>query len=229
MFLSLPKSELKDYIGSQLKHFFPDGYHFVGSDVDSAMNLALERTEYCFEKITSTGYTKEGRACFSHLHSDQYSQFIYYLSNSLWNISQNKILCDKMVMLNKLLNGMFFTYNVQLPNIFLFGHPVGSVLGKANYSDFLVVLQNVTINTGFDDEGNPAPNLGKGLFLGAGASIMGNKKIGDRVSIGAGATLYNTEVPDDCVVIRNRIGKLELRQRVKLECTAQQYFNVPIH
>ncbi|TYP73305.1 hypothetical protein [Paenibacillus methanolicus] len=192
------------------------------------MRLALGRTEFCFEKITSPGYTKDGEAYFSHLHSDQYSQFLYFLSHSLWNRSENKPICDKLIFLNKMMNGMFYSYKVELPNIFLFGHPVGSVLGKAKYADFLVVFQNVTINTAVDDAGSPAPVLGKGLFLGAGAMILGNKTVGDRVSVGAGAAVYNAEIPDDHLVFRDRTGELRIQHRTKGECTAQQFFNVPI-
>ncbi|MDQ0048943.1 serine O-acetyltransferase [Paenibacillus polymyxa] len=228
MNVSLTTSELKDYIAAQLENYFPDKYNFGGRDIDSAIALALERTEYCFGKIISQGYTRDGKTYFSHLHSDQYSQFLYFLSNSLWKISGNKPICDKLILLNKLLNGMFYTYNVELPNIFLFGHPVGSVLGKANYSDFLVVFQNVTINTSFDADGNAAPVLGKGLFLGAGATIIGNKSIGNRVSIGAGANVYNTQIPDDHMVIRDSLGELKIQRRKNSECTAQQFFNVTI-
>lgn len=49
-------------------------------------------------------------------------------------------------------------------------HPVGSVFGNSNiqYSDCLVIMQNVTIN------GSDVPSkLGKYLFLGAGSKIIG--------------------------------------------------------
>lgn len=228
MFTSLSTSELKTYISAQLNNFFPDSYSFEGSDVDSAIRLALERTEYCFEKIALTGYTKEGKANFSHLHSDQYGQFLYFLANSLWKLSANKPICDKLTLLNKMLNSTFFTYNVELPNIFLLGHPVGTVLGKAKYSDFLVVMQNVTVNSNPYADDEIAPVLGKGLVLTAGAKVIGNKPIGDRVSIGVGATVYNQSIPDDHIVIRDETGKIIIKEREKSECLAQRYFNVPI-
>lgn len=107
---------------------------------------------------------ENGEACFSHLHSDQYSQFLYFLSNSLWNLSGNTILCSKIINLNKYLNGMFYSYKCRLPEIFLFAHPVGSIIGNASYSDGLVVFQNVTINTGDDARGVVLLNLGKVFF-----------------------------------------------------------------
>ena len=221
MEISIQREELKEYVRRQLAVFLPDSYDFVGGDVDAAFALALERTEYCFEKITLRGYTVEGeggmrQAKFSHLHSDQYSQFLYYLSNSLWRISENTILCSKIINLNKILNGMFFSFKGGLPDIFLLGHPVGTIIGNAQYSDYLVILQNVTINTGTESGNGEDLKLGKGLFLGAGAKITGNSPIGDRVSIGVDAVVNQQVIPDDSVVLK------------KEQCMAQSYFNVPI-
>ena len=225
---SMGTAELMTYIGRQMDHFFPDQYPFIGQDIDSAFHEALDRTEFCFRHISLPAYCQNGIASFSHLHSDQYSQFLFFLSNSLWKRSANKPICDKLILLNKLLNGMFYSYKCLLPNIFLFGHPVGTIIGNAVYSDFLVIFQNVTVNTDTDDQGNPAPELGKGLFLAAGAKIIGNKRIGDRVSIGVDALVHQTEIPDDSVVIRANDGVVQIQPRKKHQCMAQKYFNVPI-
>ncbi|GAA0083783.1 hypothetical protein UT300007_02220 [Clostridium sp. CTA-7] len=227
MHLSLRENELKDYVGRQLQFNFPDKYSFKGNDVDIAFKYALERTEWCFKHITLNGYTNGKDANFSHLHSDQYSQFLYYLSNSLWKQSENKPICDKLIFLNKALNGIFYSYKAELPNIFLLGHPVGTIIGNANYSDFLVILQNVTINTDCDSNNNRAPKIGKGVFLGAGAKIIGNKPIGDRVSIGVNTMVYNKEIENDSIVYTNSMGNVEVIKRKKM-CKAQSYFNVPI-
>ncbi len=228
MIISLTINELKVYIAGQLGHFFPDRYAFSGNDVDSALNLGLQRTEYCFKHITLPAYIIDGETSFSHLHSDQYSMFLYFLSNSLWNISQNKPLCDKLILLNKTLNGMFFSYKTNLPDIFLFQHPVGSVIGNAKYSDFFVISQSVTINTERDENGNAAPFIGKGVFLAAGAKILGNKSIGDRSSIGANVVIYNREVPPDSIAFKREDGSLAIVPRGKPCCIAQYFFNMPI-
>lgn len=223
MELSLQKTELKEYLKRQLYLHFPDDNiekEFQDSDIDRAMDQGLERLEYCFKHINLPSYSNEdGQTYFSHLHSDQYSQFLYYFSNSLWKISQNKTVCDKIVCLNKCLNGMFYSYKGNLPNIFFVSHPVGTVLGNARYSDYMVVLQNVTVNTG--------GILGKGLFLSAGAKIIGDKAIGDRVSVGVNVTIYNQEIPNDRVVYNDSRGNLIIQKRKKV-CKAQECFRVKI-
>ena len=228
MDISISSNELKKYLKDQLETFFPDKYKFEGKDIDMAFKLGLERTEFCFKHIILPSYNRNDKSFFSHLHSDQYSQFLYYISNSLWSLSENRPICDKLIYLNKMLSGMFFSYKGHLPDIFLLGHPVGTIIGNAEYSNFLVIFQNVTINTETDFLGNPAPKLGKGLFLAAGAKIIGNKQIGDRVSIGVDAMIHNLEIPDDSVVIKDSSGKILVNKRKKNICMAQQYFNVPI-
>lgn len=225
MELSLCENDLKNYLASQLNTFFPDGKQMVGKDVDLAFKTALDRLENCFKHITFPAYcTDDGQTFFSHLHADQYAQFLYFYSNSLWTISQNRNICDKVMYLNRILNNFMFSYKANLPDIFFLGHPVGSILGNAVYSDYLVVFQNVTINTSQDSNGNPAPILGKGLFLGAGAKIIGNKKIGDRVSISVNTVVYNQRIDDDKVVITDINGNTVIKDRVKEKCMAQNYF-----
>lgn len=231
MILSLDRKELQEYVVRQIDFYFPDGNRFMGDDVDEAFLLALNRLEKCFSHIVLRNYrTESGEAFFSHLHSDQYSQFLYFLSNSLWNLSGNAILCSKIINLNKYLNGMFYSYKCKLPEIFLFAHPVGSIIGNASYSDGLVVFQNVTINTGDDTRGDGAtPKLGRGLFLGTGAKIIGEKTIGDRVSIGVDAVVFNKQIDDDTVVLRDfDSGQIINRPRRNSKCMAQNYFDIEL-
>lgn len=228
MIMTLTTTELSLFLGKQLESFFPDGLterYYKGKDVDWALNMALERLEYCFKHINRPAYSDEsGQTYFSHLHSDQYSQFLYFFMNSLWKKSENKIICDKCIILNKCLNNMFVSYKGELPDIFLFMHPIGTILGNAKYSDYLVVLQNVTVNTG--GAGELAPKLGKGLFLASGAQIIGEEPVGDRVSIGVNAVVYKTSIGNDKIVICDKNGKVQIMDSEK--CKAYEYFRTPI-
>lgn len=213
MKVSLNSNELKSYIGNQLDHFFPDKYRFRGSDIDTAFSLALERLEYCYKFIAVPAYNSNGQTFFSHLHGDQYSQFLYYLSNSLWTISGNRPICDKIIQLNRLLSGMFYSYKAGLPDIFYWSHPVGTVLGNAKYGNFFSCRQNCTIATQIVED-NKEKTFGKGLYLGAGAQIViTDIEIGDRVVIGAGTTIHKTNnLMSDTLVI-NRGGETEQIKR----------------
>ncbi len=231
MILSLGKQELSAYLMKQLDTFFPDGTaqkNWAGRDVAIAFDLALDRLEYCFQHIAGAAYSDDsGQTYFSHLHSDQLALFLCYFMISLWKQSQNKAVCDKVLVLNRCLHNMFVSYKCDLPDIVFFGHPVGTILGNAGYSDYLVVLQNVTVNTAVSKDQNPMPKLGKGLFLASGAQIIGDKRIGDRVSVGVNAVVYNQEIADDQVVTQSRQGGIVVRKR-KGACAAQGYFRTSI-
>lgn len=219
MDLSMPVEEFKAYMGQQLDRFFPDRYAFAGADVDAAFDEALQRLEYCLKFVSIRGFVVDGKVQLSHLHSGQYCHLLYFVGNSLWKRSQNQALCDKLMLLNQALNGVFCSYKLALPEIFFLNHPVGSVLGHAQYSNFLVILQNVTVNT------DPELKIGECVALTAGAQIIGNKPIGARSSIGANTLVFDREIPADSVVYNGPTG-LVIRPRGR-ESLAERYFNVP--
>lgn len=224
MICSLDKEELLDYVVKQLNNFFPDNNVVCKDEIRKSYYVALERLEYCFTPIRISGYKKDNEVYFNHLHSDQYTQFLYFLSNQIWIDGGDEIICSKIVNLIRIISGMFVTYKCKLPKIFIFYHAVGSVIGNADYSDYLVIFQNVTINTSNDEKGNPAPKIGKGVFLGTGAKIIGNKSIGDRVSIGANACVYDREISSDSVVT-NENNQITVRKRKKKDCLVQKFFS----
>lgn len=217
MQLSLPTDEFKHFVLAQLDHFYPDGRSALatgGGDFNKAFDLALERLEYCFNHIKIRGYKRadDGNPLFHHLNSDQYSQFLYYLSNSLWKLNGDKNICDKLILLNKALHGIWYSYKNNLPDIFLFVHPVGTVLGNVNYSDYLVVYQNVTVNTirvGMSED--YAQTFGKGLLLASGAKFIGSESIGDWVSIGVNACVYKQSVPSNSIVYQDQTGNIRVK------------------
>lgn len=215
MVTSLSTEELYEYLKHQLDSLFYDKYKFVGDDIKSAITLALERIEFCYAHVTLKNYhTESGAIYFNHLHGDQYAQFLYYFSNSLWNLSGNRPICDKIIQLNKVLHGVFITYHAGLPDIFAWVHPIGTILGNAEYSNYFVCNQECTVGTRLNrGENGETPKLGKGLFLGAGAKIIDfQQPIGDRVMIGAGTSLFKGPVPDDSLVIRDHNGRLQIME-----------------
>lgn len=201
---SISKENIKKYVIKQLNTFFPDGNDVREcKELDAAFENAFVRIEKCFSHIAVRGYsvkTEEGKksAYFQHTNSDQYCQFLYFLSNSLWNeFPEKKDICDKLILLNKALHGCWFTYKVKLPDIFILSHPVGSVIGHALYSDYLVIHQNVTIG---EREIGATKRIGKYCFLSTGSSIIGDGEIGDNVSIGVNAVIYKEDIESNSIV-----------------------------
>ena len=92
-------------------------------------------------------------------------------------------------------------------------HPLGIVISeKAIIEDNCTIFQNVTIGLN-EHKANydSAPLIGKNVYIGAGAVLIGKKTIGDDVIIGANATITKS-IPNGLVVVGdNRIieGKIE--------------------
>lgn len=208
MILSLNKQELYEYINRQAENYFPDRCSLWGGK--RAFDLALDRTEYCFQHIRN--YNSNGQVKFNHLHMDQYSTFLYYYSNNIWKMEEDTKFADKLILLNRALSGMWFSYKNNLPDIFCLVHPVGTVLGNANYDDYLVVLQNVTVNTVRGNPGEYWLNIGKGCYLSAGAKIIGNGNIGNWCTLGVNTVLHNHPLDSGTIAYNNSEGKLIIKQ-----------------
>lgn len=188
--LTLP--ELVKYLEAQLDHFFPDGRRLP---LDAFVSRAFERTKICFDAVRLSLYRQDGKTHFNHLHSDQYASFLYLVSNEAWR-EGDLATAAKIYSLNKALNGLMCMYDTILPDRFLLVHTVGMLLGKAKYGDCFVAIHDVTIGT---DRGKQ-PTLGAGVVLYGKASVIGTSTLGNDVSVAAGATILNEDVPDAHVV-----------------------------
>ena len=79
-------------------------------------------------------------------------------------------------------------------------HGTGIIIGAfAVIGDGVTILQNVTIGRK-QDLPSRSPRIGRGVYLGSGATILGDISIGDFAKIGAGA-LVNRDVPAGCTAI----------------------------
>lgn len=225
---SLNKDDLTIYCLKQIYTFFPDNlskYQYSFDIISKVMPKVLLRLEKCLEVINAPSYHDEqGNTIFYHLHADQYATFLYFLSNTIWLEYKEKILADKFMYLNRMLNGFFVSYKCNLPEHFYLSHPVGTVLGNADYGDYLVVLQNVTVNTGLN--GGKKPKIGKGVILCAGCSIIGNEDIGDYVSVGVGTLVYKQYVPSNSTVKAKDGNLCVIEPRHGSLCQARREFIV---
>ncbi len=197
MKLTLTRADLCNLIVRQINHFFPDSNVVKERDIFLILDDTLEKLEYCFKHVDNKYFQNEGEINFDHLHGDQYSMFLYILSRASFLILKDVSLAKKTYLLNKSLFGLDVYYEVELPSIFLFVHPVGTVLGRAKYSDYLVVYQRVGIGSNH----NVYPKLGKNLTLHPGASILGNSKAGDNCTIGADSMILDTNLPDNSLYV----------------------------
>lgn len=180
---------LCEFLKRQL-HFFDTDYS--GQYIDDALNKA----EHCFSYCTNKYYRMDdGRTRFSPLNSAQYCVLLYFLSNIAYKENNTK-LASAAYLLNKSINAIDLFYEVEMPDIFAVEHPVGTVLGRARYSNRLHVSQGVTIGNNH----GIYPTIGENVTVHFGAAILGNTIIGENVEIAARAYIKDESVPSNSIV-----------------------------
>ena len=209
MITSLNKSDLREYISRQLNYFYPDNDIIDLKNYERAITLALDRLEYCYKPCTLKHYNNGENTFFNHLYSDHYVMYLWFLANTIWKESSDKTTCNKLYYLNKSLNGLDCMYDTNLPDIFLIFHGVGTMLGKASYSDYFVVLQGCTVGM----SNGKYPSIGKGVSLTAHSSLIGNCKVGDNVTISSYTNIIDKDIPAGTVAFRNDNGAIEIKKK----------------
>ena len=188
---SLNADQLAIYTARQLNHFFPDPEPAQPEKLLPAVEWTLDRLYKLHRSTADKYYFQNGQPYFDHLHGDQYATYIYFLSRYCVTELGSRNLAAKLYLLNKALFAVDIYFEVELPEIFLLCHPVGTVLGRASYQDYLVVSQSCTVG----GVGDTYPTLGFGVVLCADVSVVGGCKLGDDSCIGAGSLLVSFDVP----------------------------------
>lgn len=193
---SLSQYDLAQYLVNQINSFFPD-QNLAPDRLKSPLKKVLRRIEYCFSKINVKYFFDGSRVHFNHLNTDQYAMLLYFLSNTIWSEEGDHNLSAKLYYLNKALNGLDVFYEVKLPDIFLLVHPIGTVLGRGDYSDYFVSYQRVTVGGNNDLE---YPVIGKAVAMYGGSALVGKCTIGNNCLLSFGTIAMECEVPDNMVV-----------------------------
>jgi serine O-acetyltransferase len=196
MITSISQEKIIEQLLLQLSSIF-----FISEEdkmlINTNKGCVFSRCEYCFSKTLNKYYhIEQGETFFNPYHSGQYTVFLYYLSNSIYRNSNAKLLSDKIYYLNKMLNSCDLFYEVELPEFFTLDHPVGSVIGRAQFGEGFSFSQNCTVgnNKGI------YPIIGENVKMCANSSIIGNSIIGSNSIIGANSGVKDENVPANSLV-----------------------------
>lgn len=196
---SINNELLSKYVSMQINNLFPDNSTIKSSDISKYLGDTIYRLTFCFVNIKKQ-YYNNGNLTFNHLHGDHYAMFLYLLSNTVWNVDKNESLASKIFLLNKALHGLDAFYSIELPEIFLFIHPLGTILGKARYKNYFAIYQNCTIGA---NENSEYPDFSEGIIMYSKSSVIGNCQIGRDVVFAANSLLINTNINDNKLVLGN--------------------------
>jgi serine O-acetyltransferase len=199
LLLPFPEIQLKNLLFTQLKNLFLLDVQEEAPLIEKCLPQSLDRLTYCFSFSLNKYYRRNGSIFFNPLHAAQYGIFLYYLSNTIWHEYGSILLCDKLYLLSKMINSLDLFYEVEMPDVFFTDHPVGSVIGRAQYGRFFSFVQNCTVG----NNNGIYPVIGDYVSLKMGASVLGRSNIGNRVIIGSGATVKDQDIPDCSLVFGN--------------------------
>lgn len=194
---SLTPRGLAEYLAHQLSNLFPDGEGVRGADLATHVDGALQRVEHCFTHVRRRGYFDGVTATFDHLHTDQYAAFLWFVGNTIHKDGGDRRIATKTYALNKALHGLDVYFEVGMPDVFCFQHPVGTVIGRAKLSNYLFVYQNVNIGGSVEDV---YPTLGTGVVLFNGAAVIGPSSVGDNVWVGPQAQVKSRTIEPSSLV-----------------------------
>ena len=196
---SLTDGQLAHYVARQANSLFPDERPLSADALAAIVPAALERVEHCFSRVTNKYFFDGAQAVFSHLHGDQYAMFLYLLANTAHREGASGEVAAKVYLLNKALHGIDAFYEVELPSVFLFVHPLATVLGRGRYADYLVVYQRCGVGSNHDIY----PELGEFLTLRPGSAVLGRSRVGRNCTVAAESLVLDRDLPDDTVYIGN--------------------------
>lgn len=191
--------EILSQIERQLQNFF------IEIDMTYIEKCAAEAYQKCLHALGAfhNKYLNvDGIPHFSLNHSGCWAIYLYYLSNSMSKIEEAQASAQQIYYLNKVMHGVDWYCEVDLPQHFMCEHPIGSVLGRATYGDYLFIYQGVTIgaSTNMKTGKMSYPVLGNNLLMYSDSKILGNSQIGNNVVLSANACVLNQNIPDDSIV-----------------------------
>lgn len=205
MKLSLAQNELTSYVCHQFNNFFPDTAVRVDNTLLASVDRALLSVQFMCRHVNNKYYFNGEYELFNHRNADQYCIFLYWLSRMAFKEYDRIDIAEKAYLLNKLLHGIDVFYEVKMPRIFAVVHPLGTVLGRASYSDFLLVYQRCGVGSNKGSQ----PKLGSHLTLHPGATVLGDSCVGNFCSVGADSLLIDNTLSSKTTYV-GRPGRFRL-------------------
>lgn len=165
--------------------------------IDQQYEAVKARLDLCFSHVKNKYYHNNGETIFNPLHVAQWTMFLYTISNQIKrNAPHLTDLCDKIYGLSKCFSSADLYYEVELPDVWFFDHPQGSVMGRAEYSNFFTFSQGCTVgnNKGL------YPRFGEHVAMMSSSKVLGNCSVGHHVIFAANSYIIDRDIPPYSIV-----------------------------
>jgi serine O-acetyltransferase len=164
------------------------------SIVEDVYEIVIKKLDTCFKYVKNKYYQENGKTKFDPLHVGQWTMFLYYMAREATLTSSE--LSDKLYGLGKCFSSADIYYGVDMPEVWFFDHPQGSVMGRAKYSDFFTFSQGCTVG---NNKGK-FPVFGEHVTMLSNSKVLGNCVIGDHVIFSANSYVIDSDIPAYSIV-----------------------------
>lgn len=195
MRFALPENEVRGQLNRQLASLFPISDKEAAA-IDGAWSATFDRLEERFSRIKNKYYSRDGETLFDPLHGCQWTHFLYTLSNEIYHRGGMRSISDKIYSLNRALSSADLYYEVELPDVFTFDHPLGAVMDRADYSNFFTFSQGCTVGNNH----GAYPRFGERVFMLSNSKVIGDCVVGNNVVIAANAYVKDQDIPSNSLV-----------------------------
>ena len=207
MFCKYSEIEIISLLKKQIGNHFFELNEMESELLHKYFPIVYDKLEYCFSRTNNKYYSRvvsgKKETLFNPLHSCQWLLFLYYFANTIWKSEKDKgeieivkDLCDKIYGLSKIMSGAELYYEVDLPDVFMCDHPVGSVMGRAEYGEFFSFSQGCTVGNNH----GKYPKIGKHVQMYSDSKILGDCNVGDNVVLAANTVVKDVDIPSDTIV-----------------------------
>ncbi len=170
-FESIFNSQIKFFVNSKINIKNHDS--ILKRSIDKYLNcLSIKSIKHFPNNIFNSG--------------DEFTTFLVFLSREAY-LDDCVELAEATYLLNRRMNNFECFYTREMPDIFHLEHPIGSIIGQAKLSNFLVIYQGVTIG---GDLKCRYPSIKEGVALFAKSSVIGDCKVGSNCVIGSNVQLF---------------------------------------
>lgn len=191
------KHDAKKQLIHQLNNLFCELDEADIIAIDSTYESALQKMNYCFNHISNKYYHNRNETLFNPLHVSQYTVFLYIISSIIKSTFPELIdLCDKIYGLLKMISSADIFYEVKMPEIWFCDHPQGSVMGRADYSDYFSFGQGCTVGNNKGEY----PRFGKHVTMFSNSKVLGKCNIGNYVVFSANSYVIDRDIPSYSIV-----------------------------
>jgi serine O-acetyltransferase len=160
-------------------------------DCKTGYNEAVQKYLFCLSRKKIKHHPER-----IWLHADEYASFLVFFARQCY-LCGHKDVAEVAYLVNRRLHSFDCFYTRKLPDLFHLEHPIGSILGSAEYGERLVVYQGVTVG---GDVKERYPVIGSDVVLFANSSLIGTTTVGFNCAIGCGVQLYAVNVASGTAV-----------------------------